>query len=421
MIQNFFDFVEKCPTVFQTVAETEKRLKDNGFVPLPESCELEDGGKYYSVRSTSLIAFVYRKNARGFMISASHGDSPTYRLRLDCEKGASAYSVIDVEKYGGMLHYTWFDRPLSVAGRLVVRTEKGLEIRNVAPDRDLFVIPSLCIHMNRGANDGFKPDVATDMRPLFGRKDCKEDLLDILAKEAGTEKDNIVSHDLFLCVRQRGTVFGADNSLFLCPRLDDLGCVWACLEAFLNSDPGGSIPVFALYDNEEVGSSTKQGAAAPMLRDALERIAGDRYISMLRNSMMLSADNGHALHPNHAEVADSVYTPSLGDGVIVKFNASQKYATDGVSHAVFSEICKKADIKMKPYCNKANVLGGSTLGSISDTVVPVSTVDIGLPQLAMHSAVETGACSDLEQLLGAVRAFFGTSLECSGNGITIHN
>jgi len=340
-------------------------------------------------------------------------------LRIGCEKGSGCCSLVDVEKYGGMINYTWFDRPLSVAGRVCYRKNGSVAVKTVNIDRDLLVIPSLCIHFQRNINEGFKPDVAKDMRPLFSADKNGETILSIIAKQLDIGEQDIISHDLFTYVRQRGSVFGADNGLYMVPRLDDLGCVFTTLKGFLNAKDNKATNVFVLFDNEEVGNATKQGAASPLLYDVLSSIAGERYLDMLNNSMMVSADNGHATHPNYREASDSEYGTSLGKGFIVKYNASQKYTTDGLSHAVFAEICAKASIKPQVFYNKANVIGGGTLGSISNTNVPVMTVDIGLPQLAMHSAVETAAVSDVESLVSAMTAFFESTVTATTDGYEI--
>ena len=403
----------------QTVATVTDMLEKDGYTRLFEGDKwtLTDGGRYYVVRSgSSLIAFRTVKGANGFMISAAHTDSPAFRVKLSGEKGG-AYTRLDVEKYGGMIYYSWLDRPLSVAGRVVISGLSGVESHLVNLDTDLCSIPSLAIHFNRGVNEGASFNPAVDLLPLYSISGGN--LLDDVATAVGTTPDEILSHDLFLYNRDEGKTFGKNGEFILCPRLDDLEGVYASLRGFLAADVSKSIPVYAIFDNEEVGSSTKQGAASTFLYDTLTRIAGDDYLPMLASSMMLSIDNAHALHPNRPEMSDRENAPLLGGGIVVKFNANQRYTTDAVSHALFLEICRRASVPTQKYYNRGDIAGGSTLGSISNTRVSVPTIDIGFPQLAMHSATETAAVADIEPMIKAVTAFFSTSISENKNGYNI--
>ncbi|MBR5448852.1 MAG: M18 family aminopeptidase [Clostridia bacterium] len=418
-VKGLFDFIKKSPTAFQTVATVADMLEKEGYTRLYEGKKwtLTDGGKYYVVRSGSaLIAFRTVKHANGFMISAAHTDSPTFRVKLSGEKGG-AYTRLDVEKYGGMIYYSWLDRPLSIAGRVVTSGANGVECHLVNLDTDLCSIPSLAIHLNRGVNDGASFNPAVDLLPLYATSGGN--ILDDVAEAVGTTPDEILSHDLFLYNRDEGKTFGKNGEFIICPRLDDLESVYASLRGFLAADKCKSVPVYAIFDNEEVGSETKQGAASTFLYDTLTRIAGDDYMPMLASSMMLSIDNAHALHPNRPEMSDRENAPVLGGGIVVKFNANQRYATDAVSHALFLEICRRAAVPTQRYYNRADLPGGSTLGSISNTCVSVPTIDIGFPQLAMHSANETAAVADLEPMIKAVTAFFSTSISENKNGYNI--
>ena len=418
-VKGLFDFIKKSPTAFQTVATVTDMLEKDGYTRLFEGDKwtLTDGGRYYVVRSgSSLIAFRTVKGANGFMISAAHTDSPAFRVKLSGEKGG-AYTRLDVEKYGGMIYYSWLDRPLSVAGRVVISGLSGVESHLVNLDTDLCSIPSLAIHFNRGVNEGASFNPAVDLLPLYSISGGN--LLDDVATAVGTTPDEILSHDLFLYNRDEGKTFGKNGEFILCPRLDDLEGVYASLRGFLAADVSKSIPVYAIFDNEEVGSSTKQGAASTFLYDTLTRIAGDDYLPMLASSMMLSIDNAHALHPNRPEMSDRENAPLLGGGIVVKFNANQRYTTDAVSHALFLEICRRASVPTQKYYNRGDIAGGSTLGSISNTRVSVPTIDIGFPQLAMHSATETAAVADIEPMIKAVTAFFSTSISENKNGYTI--
>ena len=418
--ESMLEFIDKTPTAFHTVANVADMLSASGFKRLYEGerWQTEAGGKYFVVRnSSSIIAFVKGSENSPFMICASHSDFPAFKVK---EENSGVYARIATEKYGGMIMYSWFDRPLSVAGRVMVKNENGFTERLVNVDRDLLVIPSVAIHMQRNANDGFAPNAAVDMLPLFAIDKTKK-LSSVIAEELSVDEKDIVSSDLFLYTRQKGSVIGADSELFLSPRIDNLECVYTSLRAFLDSAPTESTKVYAVFDNEEVGSETKQGAASTFLSDVLERISPDRegYFALLAKSFMVSADNAHAKHPAHPELSDSIEAPVLSGGVVIKHNANQRYATDAVSAAIFGEICHRAEVRVQHYSNRADKIGGSTLGSISNTRVSIPTVDIGLAQLAMHSAVETAALSDAVDMTKALCKFYSSTLENKNGEIVI--
>ncbi len=417
--KGLFDFISASPSAFHAVNTVKDELLKNGFAEIHEfeSAAIKDGGKYFMIRNgTSLVAFVANFKASGFMITASHSDSPAFRLKLTPEL-CGAYTRLEVEKYGGMIYYSWLDRPLSLAGRVVARTERGIEERLVNIDRDIAVIPSVAIHMNRNVNEGYKFNPASDLLPLVGSAASKGSILAAVADAAGVSESDMISHDIFLYNREEGRTVGVNNEYILAPRIDDLACVFASLKAFLSAKNEGSVPVLAIFDNEEVGSQTKQGAASSFLRDALLKAANGASLSaLLASSMMVSADNAHAKHPNHPELADPDNAPLINGGVVIKWNANQRYATDAVSDAIFKTVCERASVKTQSYYNRADMLGGSTLGSISDTVVSLPTIDIGLPQLAMHSASETAGASDLDMLYKALLEFYSTSLKKTDSG-----
>lgn len=418
--KQLFDFIESSPTAFQTVDTVKGALLSEGYTELYEGEEwsLSEGGKYFVIRNgSSLIAFRYNSSLKSFMICATHSDSPSFRLKLSYEKG-SKYTVCDTEKYGGMLYYSWLDRPLSLAGRVAVKKENGIETRLVNIKRDLFVIPSVAIHLNREVNSSLVLNPARDLLPLAGMKK-PSGLMELIADEAGVRAENIVSHDLFLYVRESGRTFGVSDEFISSPRLDDLECVFASLKAFLKADATDNVPVMAIFDNEEVGSETKQGAASTFLFDTLSAIANGKLRIMLANSFMVSADNAHALHPLHPELSDAENAPLLNGGVVIKYNANQRYATDGVSAAIFSDIAASAGAKIQRYSNRADIVGGSTLGSISDTRVSIMTADVGLAQLAMHSAVESAGAEDLCEMVKALTAFYSSYLDKKGENIRI--
>ena len=413
--EQLLDLIEQSPSRYHATANLKNRLTAEGYAVLAEDAawDVRPGGRYVVTRNdSSLLAFrVPEGEAAGFALAAAHSDSPTFQIKEHAEKLSARCTVLDTEKYGGMLMHTWFDRPLSVAGRIIVERDGKLEARLVDVDRDLMIIPSVAIHMNRAANDGVKLLANVDTFPLLS---CgAQDLRAIVAEAAGVAPEQILGHDLFLYLRGRGSVLGAEGELIGAPKLDDLACAFALTEGFLQSGPSEAIPVLAVFDNEEVGSETKQGAASNFLRDTLRRLTialgkteGD-YLRWCAGSFLVSADNAHAQHPNHPEFADAQNTPYLNGGVVVKFNANQRYATDAVSAAAFRLLCRETGEQTQTYANRSDLPGGSTLGSISDTRVAVPTVDIGLAQLAMHSAYETMGARDLDSLVRVMTAYFG--------------
>ena len=415
-------FLDASHSVYHAAAYLADTLERSGYTRLLEgdSWQLTPGGKYYLTRGgTAVLAFrVPQTTPAGFMMSASHSDRPTFKVKENGEL-VGAYTRLATEKYGGMLMAPWLDRPLSVAGRVLVETESGVQSKLVDIDRDLLLIPNVAIHMNRKANDGYTWNPAVDTLPLLGSKAAAGKLNKLLEKAAGGK---ILGHDLYLYERQKATVWGMDKEYISSAALDDLECAWCCTQGFLRSQDSGSIPMLCVFDSEEVGSSSVQGAASRLLEDTIRRICAALSldeIRMLANSYMVSADNAHALHPNHPEYADSANAPVMGGGVVLKFNASQRYTTDGLSAAIFRKVCAKANVSVQTYCNRADIPGGSTLGNISLSHVSVPSADIGLAQLAMHSSYETAAVADAISLEEAMTAFYGCSLKVSGEEYTL--
>ena len=421
-ITSLCNFLDASHSVYHAVAYLEKTLAEAGYTRLREqdAWNLVPGGKYYLTRGgTALMAFRIPEGApKGFLMSASHSDRPTFKVKENPEL-AGAYTRLAVERYGGMLIHPWLDRPLSLAGRVLVETQEGMESRLVDIDRDLLMMPNLAIHMNRQVNEGYKWNPAVDTLPLLGGKEAKGKLDALLEEAAG---GRILGHDLFLYVRENARIWGIDNEYISSAALDDLECAWGCTQGFLAAGESSAIPVLCVFDSEEVGSSSVQGAASMLLPDLLGRICDCLKLDlrrMLAQSFMVSADNAHALHPNHPEMADPANAPVLGEGVVLKFNANLRYCTDGLSAAVFRKVCGKAGVKVQTYCNRADIPGGSTLGNISLGHVSVPTADIGLPQLAMHSCYETAAVADAEALVDAMAAYYSCVLEVDGGNITL--
>lgn len=412
-------FIEKSPDCFHAVAAMKEELAANGFKELKENekWQVTRGGRYFVTRNESaLIAFaIPEQDMRGMRILATHSDSPSFKIKENPEMEAEGHYIkLNVEKYGGMLCAPWFDRPLSVAGRVVVKDEEKGGMRSVLVnlDRDLVMIPSLAIHMNREVNDGYKYNAQKDMLPLYGDIQAKGCFMKQVAEAAGVKEEEILGHDLFLYNRQKGCIWGAEGEFISSSRLDDLQCAFASLKGLLAGEKKEYMAVHCVFDNEETGSETKQGAASTFLYDALVRVhdclgySREDYLIHLADSFMVSADNGHAVHPNYTDKADPVNRPYMNGGIVLKFNAAQRYCTDGVSAAMFRDICRQADVPVQTFVNRSDIAGGSTLGNISNTKVALNTADIGLAQLAMHSPYETAGVKDTEYLVKAAAALF---------------
>lgn len=424
--RRLIEFIEDSPTAFHAVEAISAMLDKAGFTRLNEAdmWELETAGKYYVTRNlSSVIAFVIPDtSADSFMVTASHTDSPTFKLKTESEAEAfGKYVKLNVEGYGGMINSSWLDRPLSIAGRVICRTENGFAARLVKIDRDLVLIPNVAVHQNRTINSGFSYNAAVDMMPLYSSKDGRGSLRRIVAEAAGCLEDEIAVSDLYLYNRTKPSIWGADNEFFSSPRIDNLQCAYSTLRGFIaSSDACPEIAVYAAFDNEETGSSTKQGANSQLMFDTLQRICEARHLDLRRalaSSFMVSADNGHAKHPNHPELSDSMNAPHMNEGVVIKSNAAQKYTTDALSAAIFGSICKKAGVPTQLFANRSDMGGGSTLGSISNTNVAMNTVDIGLAQLAMHSSYETGGCADTLYMIDAITEFYKTKIICEADGV----
>ena len=422
--ESLISFIKESPVSFHAVENITNRLSGGGYTALFESdaWDVVPGGKYYVTRGgSSVIAFrVPETTPVGFMMCASHSDSPTFKIKEYPEtESAGMYERLHTERYGGMLCATWLDRPLSVAGRVVVRENGRIVPKLVSIDRDLVMIPNVAIHMMRNANDGMSYNANVDLFPLFGDTADRARFRAIIAEAAGVKEEDILGSDLFLYNRMEGTVWGASEQYLSAPRLDDLQCAFASLEAFVKAKDSVSIPVLAVLDNEEVGSQTKQGAASTFLFDVLSRITEALsldYRRMIALSFLVSADNAHAVHPNHPEFADPTHRPRMNGGIVVKHNANQRYTTDAVSEAIFTEICKAADVPVQFFANRSDMVGGSTLGNISNTQVSLNTVDVGLAQLAMHSSYETAGVHDTDYMITALTKLYESSLKADGEG-----
>lgn len=428
MLDDLFEFLQEGVTPYHAAATAAAWLDAAGFTRLEEAdyWNLEPGKGYYILRNGSaVVAWRIPDHAiGGWRITASHSDAPGWKIKSDAVTNDGCRRL-SVEGYGGMIMSSWLDRPLTVAGRVLVRTEDGVETRLVHFDRDLLVIPSLAIHMQRDVNKGHTYNPQIDMQPLWGPADSRT-LTDLLCEELGVAAEDILDRDLQLVTRQAPAVIGPDGQYFMAPRIDDLECAATTLLGFIDAAAGtdsACAPVWAMLDNEEVGSSSRQGAESSFLRDVLDRIleaiphSAQMEHRALANSFMLSADNGHATHPNFAAKSDPAAPVRLGGGVVLKYNASQKYTTNALSGGIFRAICEKAGVPVQTFTNRADEPGGSTLGNLLSHSLPIPMADIGLPQLAMHAAVETAAVADVNAMIRAVAAFYRVHLRALGDGV----
>lgn len=428
ILRDLMNFLDSSVTMFHAINECEKVLQRSGFTYLPENEKWNiNKGKYYTKRnSSSLIAFDIAEGDYHFQISAAHSDSPTFKLKDRPVIEANGYLKLNVEGYGGMINATWLDKPLTLAGRVMVNTDKGIETRLLHIDRDLLIIPNVPIHFNREINKGFAFNNQVDMLPILSAGNLKEaDFDNMIAKELGIEAEAILAKDLYLVNRQKAAIIGFDNELISSGRLDDLECVYTSLRGFVEAENKNHINVFAVFDNEEVGSVTKQGAMSTFLASTLDRVntalgkSKEEYYRAIAKSILISCDNAHAVHPNHPELFDVKNRPVLNQGIAIKESANQKYTTDAFSRAILKKILEKKNIPYQTFANRSDIAGGSTLGNLSNTAVSMNAVDIGLPQLAMHSAYETAGAKDVEYAIEALRAFFETNIDIKDDKVSL--
>lgn len=419
--QELLKFIYNSPVAYNAIESIKRILISEGFIELFENREfnIKRGHNYFVVRNgTSIIAFKIPEevNNYGFNIVASHSDSPTYKVKPINDLISGVYHKLSVEPYGGMIHSSWFDRPLSLAGRAIIKQDGKIITKEVNIDRPLLSITNVPIHMNRNINDGYKYDAAIDMQPLLTQEMEKLNIRSVLSNELNINEENIINFDLYLCSKEKGYIWGLNNEYFSSPRIDDLQCAYTSLKGFINGINERNINIYACFDNEEVGSSTRQGADSTFLDDVLRRINNalgfneSKFLEAVASSFMVSADNAHAIHPNHPELYDGLNNVLMNKGIVIKNNASQSYASDGLSIAIFIEILNKCNVPFQFYTNKANIRGGSTLGNISNTHVSILSIDIGLAQLAMHSINETAGVKDNIYAIKAFETFYSTTI-----------
>ena len=411
--ENMLDFIYESPTQFNAVAVSAEMLEKNGFEKLnpKENWKLEVGKKYYTTKNSSaLVAFKVNSDEvekEGFRIIGSHTDSPGFRIKPNAEmESCGAYLKLNTEGYGGMILSTWLDRPLAMAGRVFLRGENPFKpvekIVNI--NKPVCIIPNLAIHMNRSINDGYKYNKQTDMLPLVGlineQLEKENYMIKLLASELNVEIEEIIDFDIFLYEYEKGCFTGANEEFISTGRLDNLSMYYSSVEALLDSDSKSGISIAVGFDNEEVGSSTKQGADSNMLLNILERICislgkdRQQFFEAIENSFIISSDLAHAVHPNVNGMADPTNRPVMGKGPVIKVHAGQAYTSDGYSISAYKEICRECGVEYQEFVNKSDQRGGSTIGPISSTHIDIPSVDIGAPILSMHSIRELGCSED---------------------------
>lgn len=425
--QELLDFIDKSPSMFHAVRNAAAILDDAGFMRLKRSDNfiLEDGKAYYTEHNGSaLIAWRMGRTAgieNGFRIIASHGDSPGFKIKPQPEITVhNHYVTLNTEVYGGPILSTWFDRPLSAAGRVILRGGDLLnpEIRLIDFEKPLFTIPNLAIHMNRDVNEGFAINKQKDTLPLMAiateNRKNETFLTKLIADKLNIKTEAVADFDLYLYCTQKGCFTGTQNEFFSAGKIDNLGMVYPSVKALAQAKPADFIQVAVIFDNEEVGSASAQGAGSPFFADTLHRIAAavckdktfERLQQALAHSFLISADQAHAFHPNYPEKNDVTNFPLINGGPVIKNAASMSYTSDAVSSAVFKELCRRADVPFQTFVNRSDIRGGSTIGPVSSAQVHIKSIDIGNPVLAMHSVRELAGTEDQGAIAKIFAEFF---------------
>lgn len=414
MVKEILELMDKCPTSYQAVENFKTILDRVGYQELKESenYDVKKGGRYYITRNDSSLLVVNIPQViddPSFKIVESHSDCPTFKLKPNSIIKDGGYIKLDTEPYGGALYYPWFDRPLSLAGRLIVKEDGRLKSVPFDLNEDFGIIPSLAIHQNRQANSGLAPNAQVDMLPIIGLKE-DFDLLTFLKEKSG--HDDIKSYDLYLYPRLKAVIY-KQSDLFSAFHIDDLLGATLSLLSIIESKDEKAIDIAVIYDNEEVGSMTHQGAGSDFFKVNIKRIAKaldiDLYKAVAR-SFALSLDSAHAIHPAHPEKSEALNHPRINEGIVIKTNANQSYTTDALTSSIFKELLESNGIPYQAFANRSDERGGSTLGNIANMQLSIKTCDIGIAQLAMHSCYETAGIKDVEYLLKALHHFYSDQL-----------
>lgn len=420
IVNNLLDFLNHNHSEFNAANNIREILKSNGFIELneKEDFKIKKGANYFIVRNdSSVIAFKIPKKLNDFRyaITASHLDSPCLKLKMENDIVSNNYHKLNVEKYGGLILSTWLDRPLSLAGRIIVKDGNKLKTQFIDIEKPLMIIPNVCIHFNRNINDGFSYNPEIDLKPILSLGNNESSLMDFLSEYINVKKEDIITYELNTYNFTKSYVGGQHDEFIMSPRIDNLESVYLSLMAFIESD-NKDVSVFVAFNNEEIGSETYSGADCDLLKNTLKRISNslgyneNEYFSSIANSFMLSIDNGHATHPNHPELSDSNNPVFLNKGPIIKFNSNMAYMSDGATSAEIINLCKNNNIPYQIFYNKSDVRGGSTLGTLSTSQLGIRTCDIGCAQLSMHSSYETAGSEDVEYMFDLIKAFYNSKL-----------
>ncbi len=423
------NFINKSPVSFFAINNVKELLLSHGYKELKENkpFDINKGDKVFFIRNGSSVVALdigeeVNKEDFAYHIIASHSDSPCFKIKPECDSKSDIYNRINVEVYGGLIASTWLDRPLSIAGRVVIKNENGLESRLVNLSNHKVMIPNLCIHFNREINSGYKYDPSVDLQAFLSQELSGKPLKNLLKQSLSVREEDIVNFDLYLYNREAGYLWGKKKEYVSSSRLDDLECVFCSTKAFVDSNSQTSINVLYIADNEEVGSSSRQGADGDflevILKQVCNKLALDYSVSMA-NSFLISADNAHAVHPNKPFITDANNKAYMNKGLAIKYNASQSYTSDSVSSSIFQKICDNAEVPYQFFTNRSDIRGGSTLGNILLGHVSMLSVDMGLPQLAMHSSFETAGTLDIKSAIKAFKQFYSSTILIDGNRFII--
>lgn len=421
-VKELMTFIDKSPVNFYAIKNVAEILVKNGYRELFENkpFDINKGDKVFVRRNgTTLLAFNIGNSVTldtySYHIIASHCDSPCFKIKPECDSITDGYNKINVEPYGGMLCSTWLDRPLGIAGRVLIKDKDGVTSKLVNIDDEYVMMPNKCIHFNRDANSGYAYNMASDMQPFFAFE-SNESIKNVLARKIKVNEEEIKTFDLYLYNAEKSMLWGRKKEFVSSARLDDLECVYTSLKAFINSENIKAVNVLCITDNEEVGSGTAQGADGDFLDVVLSRINNalgfneDNLKQGIANSFLISADNAHAVHPNFPGLTDAQNKCYMNKGIAIKFNSSQRYTSDALSASIFETICDNAKVPYQHFTNRSDVRGGSTLGNILLSHVSMLAVDIGLPQLAMHSSYETAGTKDINYAVSAFKEFYESNI-----------
>ncbi len=428
--EQMVEFLNGCHSVFHATSLLASQLEEKGYQRLYENqkWELKSNHDYYVTRNdTSIIAFQIPdiKKVKSVNIAASHSDSPTFKIKPVADFKDPNYGRLNVEVYGGALLSTWLDRPLSIAGRVIVNRDGAMISELIDFDENSALIPNVAIHQNRTANEGYKWNPQVDLIPLVGLETGENYLIRKIASRLNVEEKDVISYDLYLYNRTEPYLWGDNKELVSAPRLDDLECAYTSLQGFMNSHSKNSLNLCTVFDNEEVGSRTRQGMGSTFMAEVINRIfeafkmSASDVSRIMANSFMISADNAHAVHPNHPELYDQINRAYINKGVVVKRHAAQSYVTDAVSEAVIKCLCQRSETPYQYFANRSDVRGGGTQAAIASSQISSMAVDIGLPQLAMHSCFETAGSKDVEYMVNLFTEFFASTITLEGNEISV--